>query len=568
MGARPWSDVNPMPSWRHKSYDMLPALSVRGQELRRSLRITTIAYMYCFIWLSCVSGSHVPVFAHMLGFSDFDFGLMTAIPFLATLGQLVAAVLIERTGLKKYQFIRFGVLHRLMWIAVAAIPLVLPLPSRWAVWAMLLALMVSWSMASLSAPAWTTWMGDLIPRRIRGRYFANRAIYTRPVQVLFVIALGVVLDAVTKTNASEWSAADQPVLLRVICVIFIVGALFGAADILLFRKVREVLPTTPDRPREPVVKFDISRPSRWNLPATAVYFGRFAASAVRQLLVEPMKDRVFRRYVAYGMTITFAMAIPGWYFWKNSLENLHFTKLGANFMFLVVGPVLGLAGSKQWGKLIDRWGRRPVLLIATVGTCISVTPWFFASRGTPSPAFVVEGMNWLFAKLNAMAGRNDLALLAADSSYGAYLLGCLASVLGGVAWTGIGLAQTGIMLGFSDGPGRSKYLAASSALISIGGMVGGIAGGLIAENMGYLQGTPWQIGCLLWNNWHLTFAFSFLTRAASVFWLFNMPDPGAGRTRDMIRYVGSNLYNFMTNFMYMPMRLFGRPRGGRHDRGD
>ncbi len=84
-----------MKTWRERSYeDVLPALSVRRKDLRKSLRTVTVAWMYGVVWMSCVSGSHVNTFARKLGFDDFAFGLMTAIPFVATFGQLLATVLI------------------------------------------------------------------------------------------------------------------------------------------------------------------------------------------------------------------------------------------------------------------------------------------------------------------------------------------------------------------------------------------------------------------------------------------------------------------------------------------
>ena len=169
-------------SWRSKSYEVLPALSVRGPELRRALRTATTAWMFGVVWLACTAGSRVTFFGRMLGFDDFHFGMMSAIPFAATFGQLIAVILIERSGLRKYQFLHCGFIHRAMWIVIAAIPFVLPVPSKWAVWTMLAALGISWLLAALSIPAWMTWMGDLIPRRIRGRYFATRSAEARSIK--------------------------------------------------------------------------------------------------------------------------------------------------------------------------------------------------------------------------------------------------------------------------------------------------------------------------------------------------------------------------------------------------
>lgn len=146
-------------SWKSRSYEAVPALSIRGPQLRLALRTVTLAWVFGVVWLSAVSGSHFKILASTLGFNNLAFGLLATLPFLATFGQLLAALLIERTGLLKYQFIHCAAIHRLLWLAVAAIPLVLPVPSPVAVVAMLVVLSGSWFMGALSAPAWLTWMG-------------------------------------------------------------------------------------------------------------------------------------------------------------------------------------------------------------------------------------------------------------------------------------------------------------------------------------------------------------------------------------------------------------------------
>ena len=109
--------------------------------------------MYGVVWLSIIGSSGVRVFAKMLGFSEFEFGLMTAIPNVANVAQLLASVLLERTGLRKYQFLYCSSVHRLLWLVVAVIPFALPVPSRVAVVCMLLTLAFSWFMNALGAPA-------------------------------------------------------------------------------------------------------------------------------------------------------------------------------------------------------------------------------------------------------------------------------------------------------------------------------------------------------------------------------------------------------------------------------
>jgi len=564
--------------WRRKSYDVLPALSIRGPELRRSMRLVTAAWMMGVVWMFAVSGSRLNLFGRMLGFNDFHFGMLTALTFLATFAQLSATILVERSGLKKYQFLFCGLISRFLWIVIAMIPLVFPLPSPWAVWSMLTLVLISSVMLSRATPAGHTWMGDLIPRRIRGRYFATRNAFTLLVKIPAVIFLGLVLDHVTRAGADGASepiitAAMQPVLLWCICGVFFVAGLLGMADILLFFRIREVVGTTPDQPRTPAVNIRLAPPAKDGIIARLAHAVRYIQTVFRQLLLEPLTDPVFRRYVAYGATTTFAMTVAGPYYWRNSLENFRFGQLGTDMLFVVLGPLAGLVSLGLAGRLLDKWGRRPVLLLGTSLIVFSITPYFFATRYTPAPQFVIDSANCVVSAVGGLFGRGDTAWLTHQSPTGAWMVMSISMILGGVGWTAVMLAQNNIILSFADSHGRSKYVAAHAVLISMGGVLGGVVGGLSAYLTRGLQTNPFCWGpvdtagnhtVFMWNNWHVTFALSFLARVVALLLLINMTDPGARPARDMLRHARHNVYNIFGVLLF-PLRGLGRSKQDRDD---
>lgn len=536
--------------WRNWSYEVLPALSVRRKELRHSLRIVTVAWMYGVVWFACVNGEQLRAFVRMLGFNDFAFGVLGAVPFLASVGQLAAAITIERTGLRKYHFVVYATLHRLLWFGVAAVPLVLS-PGPVAVVMVLVLLAASNYLGAVSVPSWTTWMGDLIPRRIRGRYFARRAQWSQAVMIVAVIAISIALDKVAVRNSPE-AMSSQPVLMRLICGVFAVGAVFGVIDILTFLRVREVVP--PHRAgREPQHRTARS------------WLRRLAGGvrAVRELLLDPLLDKGFRHYVGFGATLTFTAVVSGWYFWRYSTEGLGFSKLGTNALFLVIGPLAGTVTAGLWGRLQDRWGRRPVLIVCTVGATVAMLPWFFTSRDIATPACMVHGINALCGAAGQLSGRGDWHWVTSRTPVVSYLLASLAVILGGSSWTGIGLAQTGIILGFCDGPRRNQYVAVSAVLVNMGGAIGGLTGGIITQSLGYFQTHPLHVGPFAYNNWHATFAVGTVVRALSMLWLTRMPDAGASSVRDMLRYYMSAPYSGWQMWLWSPLRLLlGRGRRG------
>lgn len=552
-----------MISWRRKTFEELPALSVRRRELRSALRIVTAGFMLFVVFFACTAGGHLRTYQRMLGFNDLAFGLWSAVPFVATFFlQLLAAVLIERRGLKKYQFIHCATWNRVLWLLIAALPLVLPIPSAWAVVLMLGSLGASSILGALAMPAWMTWMGDLIPRRIRGRYLANRKRLAEAIRIPAVIALGFLFDAVTDESLPE-TAAAQPVLLWTICAVIAVGAVFGVFDILLFYRIREVMRTTPDKHPPPAIDVRVPRNPGRGAWRAITYGVRWTRHAFGQVIFDPLKDPGFRLYVLHGATITFAAMVGGVYLWLNAMENLGFGNLAVNTLFLVLGPLSGIASARGWGRLIDRWGRRPVIVVCNVIICTSILPWFFVTRDTPAPGFLVDGVNAVTRGVSSLVGRPGWEWIGPDTPVMAYLAGVAACMVGAAAWGGIEVSRTSITMGFADTAGRSKYVAASSALISLGGLLGGTVGGVLTESLRFLQDSPITVGPFVWNNWHVAFAVSVLARMLALVWAIRMPDPGSGRVRDVVRVVGSNVYNNVRTRLFYPLRIPGGPPRGR-----
>ncbi len=555
--------------WRHRSYEVLPALSVRGAELRTSLRIVTAGWGLGIIWMTCISGSWMNSFRRMLGFNDFHFGLMQAAPFISAFGTLVATVLIERTGLRKFQFVFTMGAARLVWVVIAAIFFFLPgtVVGRWLV---LAALAATWTLASLGMPAWHVWMGDLIPRRIRGRYLGRRAMITRMIQFPFAISLAILIDHVID-DGLPFTAEAQPLLHATLAGMLVLAGLFGLADILLFLRIRELTPTTRDEPRRPAVDIRVARPKRRTFRAWLAYAGRYILAAGRQLLLEPLADRAFRRYVMYGATVAFAMAVGGPFFIRNMRENLGFSHLALNAVFMVVGPLISIFAVRQWGKLVDRWGRRPTLMLAQGLAVFGAVPYFFASKYTPNPQFVSDAANavagWIGAVVQLLAGWFGAEaawaarpLVPPGAPVGAWLICSTVVFFGFVGWSGVMLAQQGIILGFADTAGRSKYVAAHAVLVGIGGMLGAVLGGSVARGIGTAE---WYAPIRVlhyfeWNKWHATFAISIAARVTALCLLIGMPDPGSRRARDMVRTIGVETYNLIANRLWQNLRNYIR----------
>ena len=453
-----------------KKSDVLPALSVRGPELRTSLRIVNVGWMFGSVWMVAIGGATMLNLGYLAGFTELHWGLLSATMFASTLAQLPASWLIERTGLRKGQFVRAGTVSRALWALVGLAPVALllagPSPGlrTFIAWAVLVIIFSSRVLDHMGAPAWINWMADLIPPRLRARLFARRAVYSLICQGAATVAIGLLLDAVipretrVQLKQLQVTASQIPALVWTLLAIFTVAGIVGVIDIRLFRRVREIVRKRPPAP-----------------------------ISIWQVVREPLGDRQFRHFAGGFAIMAFgtAMAMP--FFALAAQRHLHFDNLQTMLVLAVCPPVGSLLSSRFWGGAIDRWGRRPILVLCMMGVAMVPVGWLFLPPRMP-------------------------------------MLAGLHNVFSGIVWQGLNMARLNMELSFADAKGRSTYTAAMNVSIALTGTLGGILGGILA---GTIKGWTTTLGPLTFGHYHVMFMLCGLFRMIGAGALLRMTDAQA-----------------------------------------
>ena len=351
--------------FRRKSYDMLPALSVRGRTLRNSLRWVTAGWMVGVFWGVFIGTSGWEILVGMISPQDWWLGLLQATMHVAVVFMILGAILIERTGLTKYQFLVFGTIHRFLWLLVAAVPLVVPVPSNLAMLIILVLVLASWCAEALCRPAWFTWMGALIPPRIRGRYWGRRTQFITITQTIAGLGLGYLVSEL-QAGETVLSATEHPHLLHGLMILLAICSIMGIVDILVFRRIPEVL--------TPITTFDRSAhtPGR-----------RTIWIMLHWILVQPLRDREFRRFVLCDMLLTFAMGCTGMYVLRAMRVSLGLNAFKIGLLFYLVSPLTILIVARPFGRALDRLGPRKVMTTAAFATVLGILPFMFTWPAMP-----------------------------------------------------------------------------------------------------------------------------------------------------------------------------------------
>ena len=290
---------------------------------------------------SLTTGAILVGLALELGASNLTIGLIGAIPFLTNLLQLPAIYLIEHLRDRKRIVVISSVIGRSLLMLVALVPLLHPSSAALAL--LLAAMTLRYCFGAVTTCAWNSWMRDIIPPEILGRFQAFR------LYLMTLAAVGVGLGAAALIDL--WQG--RPAHLYVYGGLFALGSVCGLIGAYFTSKV----PDSPMEPREVRAIGRTLRPDR---------------------LLAPFRHRNFRRLMGFMSSWNFAANLATPFFVAYMLR-----KLGYELTFVILltlfSQAVTAASLRLWGRYADRFSHKTVM-----GTCgglfvICLLGWTFTS---------------------------------------------------------------------------------------------------------------------------------------------------------------------------------------------
>jgi len=136
--------------------------------------------------------NYITPFALALKATTAQIGLLTSFPnFAMAISQMAAPDLAEKAGSRKAFILPVVFLHALTWIPMLLIPFFF---HNSPVWWLIVFVTANMVLGALANPAWGSMMADLVPVRLRGRYFGVRGRITGFITVAFSLIAGFILQ--------------------------------------------------------------------------------------------------------------------------------------------------------------------------------------------------------------------------------------------------------------------------------------------------------------------------------------------------------------------------------------
>ena len=306
-------------------------------------------------------------------------------------------------------------------------------------------------------PIYNDWLAELVPSKSRGSYFSNRNAIITAIASVVGIGGGFLLDAFRSRHLDATGYA----------VIFGIGFAFAMLSYFFFWRMTDV-------PRPQPVKEDTKH--------------ALAAFGV------PFKDPAYRPVLIFLGFASFAQGLPGALFAPYALQTLGLPVS----IFQIAGAcqAVGIVISARfWGFVSDRYGNKPMLIIAGLLLSLNLVPWILA-----------RPHQILFDSI--------------------LLLNC--HVFMGIFWGGINLCQFNIMLSTAPPRDRANYMGAGLAITAL---IGGVAPLVGAKVVDFLFKTQSEQGA-----YQILYSIDLVLRLVTVAFLAPVREAGSQQVKTALRH--------------------------------
>jgi len=384
-----------------------------------AMGVNTLAACLGSGWLAMTYTMPLIMFMQAIGASGVVIGLVSTIRMLAISAQIPAALATEHLPARKPFWSWSALTHRLLWFAIAALAFWCP-PTLWWLPAGILALIAaSEALGNASTAPWLSWMADLIPLPVAGRFWGIRQSVSTVATLAGLVLAGQILDA----TRNPLTAEAQP---RGFAIVFAIAALLGVADILVHISIRE--------PR----------------PAAAVPGRR-----IHHRILAPLARRDFR---------LLTLSLGAWNFGLSMIVAFSLVYLKRDFAVTysqlaalsIAGALGAIVTGYSFGDIMDRIGARRLGSLLYLAVPFSLLCWLFINHSTVT--------------LGPFRFPQSIALL------------CLFGIVTGAIVAAINLCQYRLASELSVPEGRTMSMAVHWSFVGLLSALGPTAGGFIMDH--------------------------------------------------------------------------------------
>ena len=275
-------------------------------------------------------GTFLVAMAVLLKASNFQIGLLAAMPTLTNVFQLLSIWLVQKYKNRRVISVICSFFARMPLFIIGLFPLIFS--NGTSITALLFFLFFHYFFTSVSGASWNSWIKDLVPEKILGSYFSRKTRITQILNVTLSLAVAMFIDFI-KSHFPQYE-------LTAYAGMFIMGGIMGMIGVYFLARAPEPKTTLQDE-------------------------------KLFELISKPLKDINFRNLLTFHSFYAFATSLALPFFVVYMMKTV-----GLSFAWIIFLGLVAKFGSifslKFWGTFSDKYSNKTIISICapTFITCI------------------------------------------------------------------------------------------------------------------------------------------------------------------------------------------------------
>jgi MFS family permease len=287
--------------------------------------------------VNLAGGAFLIAFAMHMGASNFQIGLLAALPMIANIFQMVSIWLVQRYNNRRAIAVFTSIFARAPLFMIAFLPFLFTPATGLKV--LVFFLFIHYFVGSVSGISWNSWMKDLVPENKLGSFFSRRNRMTQILSVSLSFVAAMALDFVKKDHPTQEVLAYS--------VMFVLAGIFGFMGI-------------------------------WFLSRTPEPKSYMAKENIFKLIKKPLKDKNFRKFLVFNSFWAFSLNLATPFFTIYLMKTIQLP-LAYIIGLGTLNQVSGIVFVKLWGKYSDQYSNKTIMRICAPIYIACIFAWTFTT---------------------------------------------------------------------------------------------------------------------------------------------------------------------------------------------
>jgi MFS family permease len=321
--------------------------SLSGKQIEAGLSYVTKDGLFTEAMVAFTGGTFLVAMAMQMGASNFQIGLLAALPTLSNIFQLVSIWLVQRYNNRRAISVICSFLARFPLLVIGVIPFIFSAATS--INALIFLLFFHYFFGSISGASWNSWMKDLVPADKLGTYFSYRTRLSQIVNVVLSILTALATDFI-KVKYPQYEAAAYPLM-------FVAGGITGMIAVYMMSR-------TPE-------------------PQAYLQNGH-----VFKMISKPMKDINFRKLLLFNASWAFSLNLATPFLSVYLMKTLDIA-LSTIIALGILSQLSSILFMRIWGRYSDKFSNKTVIRICAPVYILCIVGWSLVGNHILTVPFLV-----------------------------------------------------------------------------------------------------------------------------------------------------------------------------------